>query len=41
VSKVAYLAKDPVDATREVADLAREDPITARDAADQATDFSE
>jgi hypothetical protein len=34
VSEVSYLAKDPVNATREVADLARE-------AADQATDFSE
>jgi hypothetical protein len=31
VSEVAYLAKDPVDATREVADLAREVPIPARD----------
>jgi hypothetical protein len=41
VSKAAYLAKDPVKAAREVADSAREVPIPPRDAADQATDFSE
>jgi hypothetical protein len=45
---MAYLAKDPVNTTREVADLAgevpipaREVPIQARAAAEQATDFSE
>jgi hypothetical protein len=41
MSKAAYLGKDPVDAAREVADFAREVPIPARDAADQATDFPE
>jgi hypothetical protein len=46
--EVSYLAKDPVNGTREVVDLAREVPIPAREvpiqaraAAEQATDFSE
>jgi hypothetical protein len=30
VSEVSYLAKDPIDATREVADLAREIPIPGK-----------